>query len=83
MLNVFITVDTESWPRQPDWRETRLARDIEREVIGRTTEGDFGIAYQMRVLNRYGLKGVFFVESLFACAVGVERLREIVSLVQG
>jgi peptidoglycan/xylan/chitin deacetylase (PgdA/CDA1 family) len=81
-LNVFITVDTECWPRQPDWRETGLRDDARREIFGDTPQGEFGIGYQMRLLNSYGLKAVFFVESLFACGAAAERLREIVSAIQ-
>jgi hypothetical protein len=34
----------------------------------------------MDVLDAHGLKAIFFVEALFACAVGLNRLREIVSM---
>jgi|SRR5579871_703898 len=78
MLNVFITVDTEAYPRTPRWRETGLSREIEREVFGLTSRGEFGIRFMADRLNAHGLKGVFFVEALFACAVGLEPLRSIV-----
>lgn len=78
MLNVFITVDTEAYPRTPQWRETALAREIEREVFGLTSQGEFGIRFMADRLNAHGLKGVFFVEPLFACAVGLDPLRTIV-----
>jgi hypothetical protein len=82
-LRVFITVDTEVWPRRADWRTTKLGRDLESEIYGVTAAGDFGIAHQMDVLNSQGLKAVFLVESLFACAVGIEPLHNIVELIQG
>jgi len=82
MLNVFITVDTEVWPLLPDWREEGLVRDIDRDVYGATANGSVGISYQMEVLSKYGLKGVFFVESLFAEVAGLECLRKIVSEIQ-
>lgn len=81
-MNVLITIDTEVDPCQPDWRTTGLHTDILREVYGETPQGEFGIAYQMRLLNAHGLKGVFFVEALFACEVGIEPLREIVAAIQ-
>jgi hypothetical protein len=81
-LNVFITIDTEAWPRRADWRATGLARDLESEIYGATAEGEFGIGYQMDVLNAHGLKGVFLVEALFGSAVGIEPLRKIVELIQ-
>jgi hypothetical protein len=82
-VNVFITVDTEVWPRHDGWRDDRLARDIARDIHGVTPEGEVGIGYQMDVLDAHGLKGVYFLESLFACAVGIEPLRAIVSQIQG
>jgi peptidoglycan/xylan/chitin deacetylase (PgdA/CDA1 family) len=36
----------------------------------------------MDVLDAHGMKAVFFVESLFPCVLGPERLREIVQMVQ-
>lgn len=81
-MNVFITVDTECWPRHPNWRETALREDARRELYGETSQGEFGVGYQMQVLNSYGLKAVFFVEALFACAAGLTRLRELVDLIQ-
>ena len=82
MLNVFITVDTEVYPLLSDWRVTGLAGDISRDIDGQTREGDFGLRYQLQLLNEYGLKAVFFVESLFASSVGLEPLRRIVNLIQ-
>lgn len=81
-MDVLITIDTEVEPCQPDWRETGLRTDIQREVYGETSQGAFGIGYQAQMLNAYGLKAVFFVEALFACEVGIEPLREIVSVIQ-
>lgn len=82
VLKVFITVDTEVWPWSRDWRATALKDDLRRDIHGITPEGEFGIPYQMDLLNAHGLKGVFFVESLAASVVGPEPLREIVSLIQ-
>jgi hypothetical protein len=81
MLNVFITVDTEVYPLLPNWRETGLAGDIARDFDGQTSKGDFGLRYQLQMLNEYGLKAVYFVEPLFASAVGLEPLRKVVDLI--
>ena len=78
MLNVLITVDTEVYPLLPGWRGENLRRDIQRDIYGETTKGNFGISYQLEVLNRHGIKAVFFIESLFALAVGIEPLAEMV-----
>lgn len=82
MLNVFLTVDTEVWPRTSNWRKVGLAPEIDRDILGVTRDGNFGLPFQMDMLNKHGLKAVFFVEALFACEVGLEPLREIVSMVQ-
>jgi hypothetical protein len=82
MLNVLITVDTEVYPLFKDWREDNLGRDIERDIYGETSQGPFGLQYQLEVLNRHRLKASFFVESLFANVVGIEPLERIVSTVQ-
>ena len=79
---VFITVDTEVWPRSDNWRETRMAADMDRDIYGVTSWGEYGLRYQLEVLNRFGLTATFFVESLFASAIGPSRLREIVTLIK-
>jgi hypothetical protein len=81
-MKVFLTVDTETWPRNPDWLQSNLEADIERDIYGATCAGRFGIDYQMDILTAHGLKAVFFVESLFACAVGLGPLRKIVAGIQ-
>jgi hypothetical protein len=81
-MNVYLTVDTEVWPRFRDWRETRLERDLRRDIQGATDRGDFGVPFQIRVLNDHGLKASFLVESLFACAVGLDPLRQIVGSIR-
>src|SRR5262245_41317486 len=83
MLNVFLTIDTEVWPLLPDWRRNGLGRDIERDIYGVTSRGAFGISYQIDVLNRYGLTGVFLVEPLFAEVAGLDKLTAVVSEIQG
>src|SRR5947199_3778808 len=82
MLNVFLTVDTEVWPRTSDWRETGLRQEIDQFIYGKTCDGEYGIGYQIELLNRYGLKAVFLVEALFSCIVGIDPLRKIVDLIQ-
>lgn len=82
-LEVMLTVDVEVWPRCANWREEGMAGDLSRDVYGATPEGSFGVEYQVELLRKYGLKGVFFVEALFACEVGIEALARIVEVVQG
>lgn len=81
-MNVLITVDTEIGldvdPRSPASVRAALNDRIYGDVAG----GEVGLRYQIETFNRFDLKAVFFVEALFASAVGLEPLREIVDLVQ-
>lgn len=81
-LDILITIDTEVWPRTSDWKRAGLWNDLDRDIEGRTDKGDYGIGYQMDVLDQYGLKGVFLVESLFSCVTGPAPLRKIVGRIQ-
>lgn len=78
MLNVLITIDTEVYPLTPDWRNDNLEKDCSRDIYGVTTGGSYGLTYQLETFTKFGLKAVFFVEGLFASAVGIDRLRAIV-----
>src|SRR2546426_8662473 len=83
VLNVLITVDTEVWPYTPYWRETQLGEEMDCYIWGSTSKGSFGLPYQTALLREHGLRAVFFVESLFACVVGMERLQQIVEILRG
>lgn len=82
-VNVLITVDTEIWPEIiAANRRAELASikgRIDKCIYGLSPKGAYGISYQMDVLDKYGLKAVFFVEALCACAIGIEPLAEIVT----
>lgn len=82
MLRVLLTCDVEMWPRSMDLRRDDPQALYERDILGRTPDGDFGIAYQMDVLERHGLRGVFLVEALHADALGQRFLVETVSAVR-
>jgi hypothetical protein len=47
-----------------------------------TTRGNYGLPYQVEVLNAHGLTGVFFVEPLFSTRFGPGPLAEIVGLLR-
>lgn len=82
-LGVALTIDTEVWPRWPDWRETRLHRDLARDIYGKTATGEYGVEHQLRTFEEFGLRAVYFVESLFASVVGHDPLRELVARIRG
>lgn len=53
--------------------------NFESSILGRCREGDFGIHFQMDVLERYGLKGAFFVDPMPALVHGPSIIRDIVA----
>jgi hypothetical protein len=80
MLDVFYTVDVEVWC--DGWKDldARFAESFRRHIYGNTPRGDFGLPLQLELLRAHGLKGVFFVEPLFATRFGLPPLQEIVGL---
>ncbi len=81
-LQVLITIDTEVYPMLPGWRQEGLGRDLGRDIYGETAgDGPVGLEFQLETFRRYGIKAVFFIEGLFAHAVGLEPLRRIVGRV--
>lgn len=88
MLNVLLTVDTEHWPRGR-WPSRPLPRpyadyprDYERDILGRTDTGDYGLPYLLNSLSRHDLKAVFFVESLHASTLCPDPLRRTVRMIR-
>jgi hypothetical protein len=88
VLKVMLTVDTELWPRALQWPDRpmlhsrdRLQEDYERCILGRTSSGDYGLPFLLETLCQHDLKGVFFVESLYASAVGHAFLERTVRLI--
>ena len=89
MLNVYLTVDTELWPYSEGWPVTALSLDktaFDEEIAacfyGKTSEGEFGLPYQIEQLNRYGLKATYFLEPLFADRADSNYLADLVDLIQ-
>ncbi|NMW30563.1 hypothetical protein HKD42_00595 [Altererythrobacter sp. RZ02] len=79
MTQVYITVDTEYSASivQRMGKDCR-AENYARSISATTPEGDVGIAYQIDFMNRYGLKGVFFVDPMPALIWGTEAITDIV-----
>jgi peptidoglycan/xylan/chitin deacetylase (PgdA/CDA1 family) len=82
MLNVFFTVDTETWCNRWDNIDLHFADAFQRYIYGPTKQGNCGLPLTFDVLNDHGLAASFFVESLFALHFGIEPLQEVVSLVK-
>lgn len=80
MLDVFLTVDVEIWCDGWDDIDRKFPTAFQQYIYGPTKKGNFGLPYQLGVLERYGLTGVFFVEPLFAARFGEQPLAEIVGM---
>ncbi len=70
MIEVLITVDTELSSAPGEITAEAVRENMRRGIYGATAKGEFGLRHQLEVLNRHGLKAVFFVEALFASACG-------------
>lgn len=79
MLPVLITIDTEyssglfGRGMATDWRE-----NFAQTIACKNGDDEAGIFYQMDIFDRYGLKGVFFVDPLPALIWGQESVDAIV-----
>lgn len=82
MLNVFFTVDVEIWCNGWLNIDEKFTTAFRKYIYGPTSKGNFGLPYQLEVLNDHGLTGVFFVEALFSKRFGSQPLAEIVGLLR-
>lgn len=82
MLDVFFTVDVEIWCKGWKDLDEKFPAAFRRCIDGPTPTGNFGLQYQLDVLNDHGLKGVFFVEPLFSARFGAQRLADIVGPIE-
>lgn len=79
MLHVYLTIDTEfAAGRYAEAPGAAPQDDFARSVEGRTAGGSVGIHYQMDVLDRHGLKGVFFVDPMPALVWGTAAIAAVV-----
>jgi len=81
-MNVYLTFDIEVWCN--GWKDLdgQFPASFERYVYGRSQKGDYALPKTLEILERNGLKGVFFVEPLFAARFGIDKLAVIVDLIR-
>lgn len=81
-MKVHLTFDVEIWCN--GW--AHLDRDFpaayERYVFGRSPRGEYALPATLEILQRHGLRGVFFVEPLFAARFGARYLERIVRMIE-
>jgi hypothetical protein len=74
-------VDVELSFGRPFSTKDELRRNMDGAIYG-GADRRFGLPYQLEMLARHDLKGVFFVEALCADVIGFEPLAEIVTLIR-
>ncbi|GGE01223.1 hypothetical protein GCM10011515_21250 [Tsuneonella deserti] len=80
MTAVYLTIDTEYAAHLPGANGTpgTRAENFDRSIACVTPSGSVGIFHQMDVLDRHGLKAVFFVDPMPALLWGVDAIADIV-----
>lgn len=80
-MDVFITVDVEIWC--DDWKyiDSQFPIAMRRYIHGETPRGNYGLPFQLDVLDDHSLNAVLFVEPLFASHFGIEPLQKIIGLI--
>jgi len=81
-MNILLTFDVEIWCDSWHTLDADFPRAFERYVYGRSRHGSFALPKTLEILARHELKGVFFVEPLFASRFGHEHLATIVRLLR-
>jgi peptidoglycan/xylan/chitin deacetylase (PgdA/CDA1 family) len=79
-VNISITFDVEIWCNGWKNLDDEFAAAFQRYIFGADSNG-YALPKTLEILNKNGLKGVFFVETLFAYRFGIERLQTIVDLI--
>lgn len=81
-MNVYLTFDIEVWCNGWNDLDRAFPTSFERYVYGHSAHGDYALPKTLELLNQHGLKGVFFVEPLFATRFGQQHLDTIVGLIR-
>jgi hypothetical protein len=81
-MNVYLTFDIEVWCNGWSDLDQAFPASFERYVYGHSAHGDYALPKTLELLNQHGLRGVFFVEPLFATRFGQRHLDTIVGLIR-
>lgn len=80
-MNVHLTFDIEVWCNGWTNLDSEFTSCYPRYVYGHSKHGDYALPKTLEILNRHGLRGVFFVEPLFSERFGARYLEQIVRLI--
>lgn len=80
MTFLYLTIDTEYSPGlfRKLGKDSR-AENFASSIAGETRNGAAGVFYQMEVLERHGLKAIFFVDPMPAMIWGIEAVADVVA----
>jgi len=81
-MNVHLTFDVEVWCNGWANLDRNFPDAFERYVYGRSASGDYALPKTLEILERNGLRGLFFVEPLFSARFGSQYLELIVALIR-
>jgi hypothetical protein len=79
-MNVYITIDVEVWSEQWKLDSRSLERAFDTYILGKTSQGEFGLPYQLQVFNDADLPTVCFIEPLFSRVLGADYLKQTVEI---
>lgn len=80
-MKVYLTFDIEIWCNNWAELDKRFPASFERYIFGRSAQGEFALPATLRILQKHGLCGVFFVEPLFASRFGQRYLDIVVGMI--
>lgn len=81
-MNVYLSFDIEIWCDGWGNLDADFQKNFQRYVFGRSKHGEYALPKTLEILNRHELKGIFFVEPLFAARFGIKYLETIVRLIR-
>ena len=82
MLDVYYTIDTEFWTTRNLSTPKDYEEDFDRDIHGRTPQGDYGLGFQLERFAELGLKANCFIETVHSLVLGIEPLQQIVNVVK-
>ncbi len=81
-MNVYLTFDVEVWCRSWSSLDAIFPMSFERYVYGRSKAGEYALPEILKLLKTNELRGVFFIEPLFAARFGQAWLNTIVDIIR-
>jgi hypothetical protein len=83
MLDVYYTIDTEFWATTQNLETPKdYEEDFDRDIYGRTPQGEYGLGFQLKRFAELGFKASCFVETTHSLVLGIEPLERMVNIVR-